>query len=792
MNNWLPIAPSLAGVPDLLAWVAAALVFGTATALLTWLLLSSVLRRARPALHGAFWLLVLLKFLLPVGPGWSLSLASLSAAMTPDWPLAGVNLPAAESPTGSAIDATTHHEMSTAVVFPLGPARVTHTATPITSASTYAGWATLAGGIYLLAVALLAIRRGFGYARFVAECRELPRAPRELQHAVARIARRVGIRRAPLVRLSYASPTPFLYGFVQPTLVLSTRHHAAPDELEAIILHELAHLRRADILVRLLQTITGTVLFFWPVVAWVNRRIDLAREQVCDEWALRHSTLTPARYARCLLRAVRPAPHPFAGFRPAAMAANKSHVERRIQVIMDSKFRAVARGGSSIVAASLLCGWGAFTLTGAVAPADEIADDQQQTVTVDVDATSDADGSAIVMIRAIGADGPVETLNETQMLWVDAASGASGIPHSTFVHAQRELSPESLASFLESNPDADADADGILTQDEHDAFVVALAMTDPAVVLTEFPDADVNADGLLDASEAAQLVTGQPLNVQKLLDGAGVFGPQKTGDGNVFIMGQGAHMLKTIELKDADGQDIDTGVRVFKIRTDSTGALPNGDPATNTEVRVMKIRRGDGDVEIEATLNGQPIDVNGDGEMVIETEIEDDGAGPTIITKRLELSTEDGATWTDDSGNTMPVPADAMFIGKNSPSLWIVNNVPGDVTRDAVAEQLGAVRSAPLAAFQRLHPEADRDGDGVVSAAERDEYVDIRQSEMRARFLEHHPEADLDGDGILTNDEFHTHMRENILNQHLNLLHDADGAPGEMKIEVRLDEGEEL
>src|SRR5262245_9867320 len=69
----------------ILYWVGNAVLFGSALAFLTWALLSTALRRTRPTIHAAFWLLVIAKFLLPVGPGWSYSLSSLVSNVT-GWP----------------------------------------------------------------------------------------------------------------------------------------------------------------------------------------------------------------------------------------------------------------------------------------------------------------------------------------------------------------------------------------------------------------------------------------------------------------------------------------------------------------------------------------------------------------------------------------------------------------------------------------------------------------------------------------------------------------------------------
>jgi hypothetical protein len=67
--------------------------------------------------------------------------------------------------------------------------------------------------------------------------------------------------------------------------------------LEAILLHELAHIRRHDYLVNLIQTATETLLFYHPAVWWVSRRVRVEREYCCDDVAAVTcgNTLTYAR-----------------------------------------------------------------------------------------------------------------------------------------------------------------------------------------------------------------------------------------------------------------------------------------------------------------------------------------------------------------------------------------------------------------------------------------------------------------------------------------------------------------
>src|SRR6185503_15076609 len=61
----------------------------------------------------------------------------------------------------------------------------------------------------------------------------------------------------------------------------------SPDQLLAILAHELAHIRRHDFLVNGIQRAVECVLFYHPGVWWVSRRIRVERERCCDDLAVR-------------------------------------------------------------------------------------------------------------------------------------------------------------------------------------------------------------------------------------------------------------------------------------------------------------------------------------------------------------------------------------------------------------------------------------------------------------------------------------------------------------------------
>jgi len=81
---------------------------------------------------------------------------------------------------------------------------------------------------------------------------------------------------------------PTLIGWLQPAILVpaSVFLGLTPDQLEAILAHELAHVRRYDYLINLFQTMIETILFYNPAVWWISRKLREERENCCDDMAL--------------------------------------------------------------------------------------------------------------------------------------------------------------------------------------------------------------------------------------------------------------------------------------------------------------------------------------------------------------------------------------------------------------------------------------------------------------------------------------------------------------------------
>jgi beta-lactamase regulating signal transducer with metallopeptidase domain len=102
--------------------------------------------------------------------------------------------------------------------------------------------------------------------------------------------------------VSHELRVPTAVGFAKPLVVLPswTMRELSTLELNAILLHELAHLRRRDDWTNLIQKIVGALLFFHPAVWWIEKKLGLEREMACDDMVLAQTT-SPRAYAECLV-----------------------------------------------------------------------------------------------------------------------------------------------------------------------------------------------------------------------------------------------------------------------------------------------------------------------------------------------------------------------------------------------------------------------------------------------------------------------------------------------------------
>ncbi len=126
--------------------------------------------------------------------------------------------------------------------------------------------------------------------------------PPALAASFARLSHRIGVHSRVALRLSTRIASPLAIGMMRSLILLpaSALTTLSADQLEAVLAHELAHIRRADYLWNILQTMIETLFFFHPAVWWVGSNLRQQRELCCDDIAIA-SCVDPLTYATALL-----------------------------------------------------------------------------------------------------------------------------------------------------------------------------------------------------------------------------------------------------------------------------------------------------------------------------------------------------------------------------------------------------------------------------------------------------------------------------------------------------------
>lgn len=150
-------------------------------------------------------------------------------------------------------------------------------------------WLPLVVALWIVGVGVLLVRLLGGWWR-IHRLHRASRAatPSMWAAATLRVAASLGLDgRIHVVDVALVD-TPTVIGWLRPVILLPVAAFAglSPSQVDAILAHELAHIRRHDFLVNLLQTFAETLLFYHPAIWWLSSRIRTEREHCCDVVAL--------------------------------------------------------------------------------------------------------------------------------------------------------------------------------------------------------------------------------------------------------------------------------------------------------------------------------------------------------------------------------------------------------------------------------------------------------------------------------------------------------------------------
>lgn len=192
--------------------------------------------------------------------------------------------------------------------------------------------------LYLLGLMLKTFLVIKGYKR-VRELRKLhlSAVPGAWQTLLEKLLRETGIEKAIRIHLSGTVSVPLVIGHLKPVILFPVAlvNHLDLQQVEAILIHELSHIKRNDYLMNLISTAIDTLLFFNPFVQLFSKQLDIEREHACDDMVVSR-TAAPLTYAQALLKIeLSAARHPPA-FALAATGETQ-HLYQRIKRITDMK-----------------------------------------------------------------------------------------------------------------------------------------------------------------------------------------------------------------------------------------------------------------------------------------------------------------------------------------------------------------------------------------------------------------------------------------------------------------------
>ncbi len=313
--------------------------------------------RPRPALRHGLWLLVLLKLVTPPLVPLRLPQAPVPLPVAAPAPAEPIRL--LPEPTG--VDPGGDGATDTGLTPPQPPPQTPDAAAPAVptvavprTAIATLSWQAVLLPVWLLGSCLWWIIAGWRLARFRRLLRYADPAPAPLQDEARRLAGRLGLRRCPGVWLMPAAVSPMLWALGgTPRLLLPAAlwERLGARQREALLLHELAHLRRRDHWVRWLE-LAALGLYWWhPVAWWARRELREAEEQCCDAWVLWALPEAGPTYAAALLETVAFLSQTRSALPAAASGAGRVRpLKRRLTMILrGSPSRTLSWGGLLVV-----------------------------------------------------------------------------------------------------------------------------------------------------------------------------------------------------------------------------------------------------------------------------------------------------------------------------------------------------------------------------------------------------------------------------------------------------------
>ena len=311
LNQWSESWVELAWA---VTWQSALIVVGV------FAVLALIRRWSSPTLRYWVWQIVVIKVLLM--PFWTVGVS------IPYFSLDG-NRPEVISDSQTACAASMPMTGGSEELHQIGTTDLSKPTTALVSSESLTAIAQLSWQSWLLLVWLLVVVVQF--TNLLCQSRQLRRllrratlAPEPLRDRISLLSEMLGLRHEPKAVVTNADCSFFATGIWRPVIVLPNHLLAGLDEprLQQVLLHELAHVKRRDLLFGWLAEIARRLFFFNPFMYWLAYSVRLERELACDQLAMIHSGRRPIEYMRTLVDIVAHSSQPLC-LKAAAMHGNK-------------------------------------------------------------------------------------------------------------------------------------------------------------------------------------------------------------------------------------------------------------------------------------------------------------------------------------------------------------------------------------------------------------------------------------------------------------------------------------
>ena len=166
------------------------------------------------------------------------------------------------------------------------------------------GWVDAALALWMVGVFFHAYRLASAYTSLRRAVRRSAPIAGEDAECAGALARAFGLRRPPGIGLSPDIQTPLVVGVLRPVVLIpaSAMGNLSRQERDMVIGHELAHVRRRDLLLAWVPAIAERLFFFHPLARLASREYATAREAACDALVLETTGVAPHDYGRLLVR----------------------------------------------------------------------------------------------------------------------------------------------------------------------------------------------------------------------------------------------------------------------------------------------------------------------------------------------------------------------------------------------------------------------------------------------------------------------------------------------------------